>query len=413
MSEPDVHRLMGTSVRRRQALVGLGAAGLTVLAACTSKSGKKAGASGGSSSGGSAPRTKPQPQADVVFAVADQAVDVGPVPVVVKATGGTLSSVVTKAADGTVVNGALDPTGAQWTSTDQLAYAAAYTVSATAAGTNQVPTTKTVGFTTVTPGAEAFPAIGPLAGTTVGVGMPVRVYFDQPVTDHKTAQAALGLQVTPDQPGSWSWRSDTEVHWRPQNYWQAGTKVVLTTSLYGVNLGGGVWGKASANRQVAFAVGDSHISKADTQTHQMQVFTNGQLVNTIPIAAGAEVQGRYTHNGAHVVTEKRADMTMDSTTYGLALDAGGYTAEVKWATRISNNGEFVHAAPWSVADQGRRNVSHGCLNASPDNAKWFFDYSVPGDVVEVSGSPVPLTEADGDIYDWTIDWATWTSTSAP
>lgn len=31
--------------------------------------------------------------------------------------------------------------------------------------------------------------------------------------------------------------------------------------------------------------------------------------------------------------------------------------------------EFVHAAPWSVAQQGSSNVSHGCINLSPDNAQ--------------------------------------------
>lgn len=63
---------------------------------------------------------------------------------------------------------------------------------------------------------------------------------------------------------------------------------------------------------------------------------------------------------------------MDSTTFGLAPDAGGYIAKVQWAARISNSGEFVHAAPWSVAQQGSSNVSHGCINLSPDNAKWFL-----------------------------------------
>jgi hypothetical protein len=42
------------------------------------------------------------------------------------------------------------------------------------------------------------------------------------------------------------------------------------------------------------------------------------------------------------------------------------------ACRISNSGEFVHAAPWSVAQQGSSNASHGCINLSSDNAKWFF-----------------------------------------
>ena len=100
-------------------------------------------------------------------------------------------------------------------------------------------------------------------------------------------------------------------------------------------------------------------------------------------------------------------MTMDSTTYGLALDAGGYRTPVKFATRISNGGEFVHAAPWSVAQQGRENVSHGCVNLSPANAQWFYGISQPGDIVQVTGTPVHLSGRDTDIPDWTIPWSQW------
>ena len=121
-----------------------------------------------------------------------------------------------------------------------------------------------------------------------------------------------------------------------------------------------------------------------------------------------------THNGAHVVLEKHDAITMDSSTFGLAVDApGGYRSDVEYATRISNNGEFVHAAPWSVGSQGRDNVSHGCINLSTERAKWFYDFARPGDVVEVKGSIGPtLSAADGDIYDWAIPWSEWQAGSA-
>jgi hypothetical protein len=31
----------------------------------------------------------------------------------------------------------------------------------------------------------------------------------------------------------------------------------------------------------------------------------------------------------------------------------------------------------------------------------------PGDVVQVTGTPVPLTGKDTDIPDWTIPWSQW------
>ena len=33
--------------------------------------------------------------------------------------------------------------------------------------------------------------------------------------------------------------------------------------------------------------------------------------------------------------------------------------------------------------QGKRDVSHGCINIGPTNAKWFFDNFGPGDPIVV------------------------------
>ena len=46
----------------------------------------------------------------------------------------------------------------------------------------------------------------------------------------------------------------------------------------------------------------------------------------------------------------------------------------------------MHAAPWSVAQQGNTNVSHGCINMSTERAAWFFNFSQVGDVVEIHNS---------------------------
>jgi lipoprotein-anchoring transpeptidase ErfK/SrfK len=154
------------------------------------------------------------------------------------------------------------------------------------------------------------------------------------------------------------------------------------------------------------------VSVADAATHTLQVYDGDRLVNTFPMSAGS--QANPSRNGSHVVTELKRRTVMDSSTFGLAVDApGGYRADVEYAVRISNNGEFVHAAPWSVAQQGRSNVSHGCINLSTANAAWFFSFSRPGDAVEIRNSAGPaLGRADGDIYDWTVPWSTWRAGSA-
>ena len=66
---------------------------------------------------------------------------------------------------------------------------------------------------------------------------------------------------------------------------------------------------------------------------------------------------------------------------------GYYKETVQLDARISNDGEFVHAAPWSDAQQGHSNVSHGCVNLSPANAQWFYDTSVSA---TSSPSPTPV-----------------------
>lgn len=382
---------------------------VAAVAGCTSSSGSSSG--GGdkpAAGGGGGEQSSPAAQAATLAVVpAANAAAVAPAdPVKVTATGGTLTSVSVAGSGGTV-EGALNPDKTVWTSTDKLGFGARYTVSAVATNADGQKTTTTSAFTTVRATRTVFPAVSPLSGMTVGVGMPIRVYFENPVTDRKAALARMKVTTSVPTVGAWRWFSATEVHWRPKTYWKPGTKVALDTDLRGVSLGAGTYGSVNADRHIAFTIGASHVSIADAKTHRMKVWINGKLTKNFPASLGKEVPGRFTHNGVHVVTDKKASMTMDSTTFGLALDAGGYRVPVKFATRISNGGEFVHSAPWSVAQQGKENVSHGCVNLAPANAQWFYGISQPGDVVQVTGTPVPLTGKDTDIPDWTIPWSQW------
>jgi lipoprotein-anchoring transpeptidase ErfK/SrfK len=154
------------------------------------------------------------------------------------------------------------------------------------------------------------------------------------------------------------------------------------------------------------------VSVADAATHMLAVYDGGKLVQNYPMSAGSAKNP--TRNGAHVVLQSYRKITMDSSTFGLAVDApGGYRADVEYAVRISNNGEFVHGAPWSVGQQGSSNVSHGCINLSTARAAWFFNFAQQGDVVEVKNSIGPkLSSVDGDIYDWAIPWEKWKAGSA-
>ncbi|HET8930389.1 MAG TPA: L,D-transpeptidase, partial [Acidimicrobiales bacterium] len=181
--------------------------------------------------------------------------------------------------------------------------------------------------------------------------------------------------------------------------------VHLDVDFTGLHLGNGVWGVDG--RTVDFSIGDAHISTVDAGAHTMSVQVNGQVVNTFPVSTGRPGPTTETRSGVHVVNEKSPMVIMDSSTIGIPVDSPeGYKIEAEWSVRISNSGEFVHSAPWSVDSQGHANVSHGCVNASPGNAKWFYDLTQTGDVVQVVNTPRQLEPWNG-YGDWQVPWDQW------
>ncbi|MGY1777836.1 Ig-like domain-containing protein [Geodermatophilus sp. SYSU D00804] len=395
-------------MRRTAALVTAGA--LVLLSGCQGgDDGRSASASSASSAASTSADAAP---AQLQLAPADGAVDVAPAdPVEISVTDGDLADVAVTDGAGADVPGQVadgDTEGTDvWTPDQDLAYGSTYTLTATATNADGERTEARSTFTTVDPETVTTPSIGPLDGQTVGVGMPIRVYFEQPVADKAAAESHLLVTSSNPTDGVWSWLSDTEVHFRPSQYWPAQTDVTLEADLYGVHLGDGIWGEK--DRTVSFRIGDRHVSVADAATHRMRVYDGDRLVQDWPMSAGSPDNPSY--NGPHVVTELNADRVMDSSTYGVPVDSPeGYRTPVKWAVRISDSGEFVHGAPWSVAQQGRENVSHGCINLSDENARWFYEFSQPGDVVEIVNSDAgPLTSP---IADWTIPWDQWQAGSA-
>jgi hypothetical protein len=183
----------------------------------------------------------------------------------------------------------------------------------------------------------------------------------------------------------------------------------VTSNLDGLYLGHGVWG--DGYHQTNFKIGDSHISRVDVARHQMYVYDNRHLIRTFPISAG---RTQYpTKNGVHITFEKSQVVTMDSATVGIPRSSpDGYYEQVYWDVRISYGGAFVHAAPWSVADQGISNVSHGCVNLSTENATWFYNWALRGDIVDVYNSTAPVDTADPGMSDWNMSWKKWVAGDA-
>jgi len=338
-------------------------------------------------------------------APADRAADIEPdKPITVSATDGRLTQVAVTNQEGRPVAGQLAPDGQRWVSTEALGYDRSYTVTATGTGTDGKTTSTTSTFTTVKPAKKAALWIMPANEQVIGIGHPLALTFDEPVTDKAAAERAIRIDTEPRVEGAFHWFNDKEVRWRPKEFWKPGTRITIAASIYGKNLGGGVYG--DADQRVTATVGDAFIARADGESHEMTVEINGRMVRKIPISLGKP--SFPSNNGIHVVSELAESTVMDSTTFGLSYAAGGYRTTVQWATRISNGGEYVHAAPWSVGQQGYSNVSHGCINMSTEAAEWFFHTAKKGDVVIVTNSGGPNLEPWDGWGDWQMPWQEWT-----
>jgi lipoprotein-anchoring transpeptidase ErfK/SrfK len=337
-------------------------------------------------------------------------VDVAPVtPLHVNVGHGTLTAVTVTAEDGVVVPGALDAGGTTWTASADLDYATTYAVAATAVDGGGTSTQAAGTIATVAPRTLTMPTVFPTADTgTVGVGQPVSVTFDEDVTDRAAVERRLTVTSTPPVAGSWSWLSDRVVHWRPEQYWPAHTHIAVDVDVYGLDVGNGIRGQAS--KHVEFDIGARRIAQVDATEDVLRLYVDGELVKTMDTSLGKS--SSPTPTGTYVVMQQSRNYTMRSASYGVPLDApGGYETPVEYASRLSNSGIFVHAAPWSVRDQGNRNVSHGCLNVSTADAGWFYENFGRGDVVEVTHAGPALTVRDG-FGDWNADWADWQAGSA-
>jgi lipoprotein-anchoring transpeptidase ErfK/SrfK len=337
-------------------------------------------------------------------------VDVAPVtPLHINAGHGTLAAVTVTADDGATLPGALDTAGSTWTASADLAYGTTYAVAATAVDAEGTPTRAAGTIATVTPRTLTMPTVFPTAESgTVGVGQPISVTFDEDVTDRAAVERQLRVTSTPPVAGSWSWLSDRTVHYRPEQYWPSRTHVAVDVDVYGLDVGDGVHGQAS--KHVEFDVGPKKVAVVDATERVLRLYVDDQLVKEMPTSLGKS--SSPTPTGTYVVMQQSRNYTMRSASYGVPLDApGGYETPVEYASRLSNSGIFVHAAPWSVGDQGRRNVSHGCLNVSTANASWFYDNFGRGDVVQVTNAGPAMEIWDG-FGDWNAGWADWQAGSA-
>lgn len=343
-------------------------------------------------------------------------------PVVVTASDATIDSVAITNSAGKPVAGALDAGKTTWRSTEPLGYDRSYTVTAKATGAAGNSLEQVVTFTTVRPRNVTMPYLRSSNGHllnengTYGVGQPVILWFDEPIRgDRDAVLKNVKVDTTPPVEGKWHWFNEQEAHWRPKDYWTAGTKVSVKASVYGKDLGGGLYGEADA--AASFSIGQSKIAIADYNTKRLLVYVDGQLVRDVPVSLGkggyytgskGEPIHFWTYGGTMVVLEKTPTTHMKSASFGITdkNDPQYYDEIIKLTVKLSYDGIYAHMADWNIGAHGNANTSHGCVNIGPANAQWFYDLFGPGDIVDVRNSPVEMKRGEG-IIDWHIPWDQW------
>ncbi|MFC4007735.1 Ig-like domain-containing protein [Nonomuraea purpurea] len=349
------------------------------------------------------------PEASVSFSPADKTANVPTdQPLVVAAQGGTLKSVRVDGGKSGPLKGVLSEDGTRWRSLGTARPGTVYKVTAVSVNPegkegersstfSTVKGGKTFDIKTVTPNKDD-------TGLTVGVGMPVMITFDNPIADRVSVERNLIIRSSRPVEGAWHWFDDTHVDFRPLEYWPAHTNVRLEAKLAGVRGGPQMFGKRDV--KLDFKIGRSQITKGSTDNHVLTVRRDGKKIRTMPMSAGQGGQWKYyTTSGVHLAMSREPVTVMTSPGIGPG-SAGYYQLTVYNTVRISNSGEYVHSAPWSVGSQGNSNVSHGCVNISPENAVWFIKNTLIGDPIIITGSPRKLEPTNGWGH-WQEDWKQW------
>lgn len=318
-----------------------------------------------------------------------------------------------------------NPYAAPTTSSQDPAPSSSVAVTSTPASTSAASTHPT---TTVAPPTSTKPTPKPKPvhvstfegdGSTYGIGMAVMVLFSKAPTDSGAFTKAAIVTVNGKKAdGAWFWQAPTvpgyamEALYREKGYWPAHSSIEVDLPVNGLSAGPGLAYDDSLT--VTFKIGAAHVSQVDNAQHRMVVTSDGTVVKNMPVSLG--YANTPTYNGTKVIMAKGsvAPGTHTPLPQGQVrmVSAPGepyYNLMVPWSVRITNSGEFIHAASWNTGNIGSRNTSHGCTNLDPKDAEWFYNFSLIGDVVQY-----PDANAKGTVQPswdgwgwWNVPWSEW------
>ncbi len=318
------------------------------------------------------------------------------------------------------VPGRISTDGLSWEPDDKkLALAARYVVDAVALDGHGRRQARRTTFTTYVPDERFIAYVTPENRSVVGTGMIVSLEFNREVKDRAAVERAIKVTADPAVPVAAHWFGASRLDFRPKDYWRPGTEVTVDLALRDVQAAPGVYGLQ--HKTFGFTIGRSQVSLVDAEKKTMEVRRDGELVSTVPITAGAAKTTTY--NGKMVVTEMLEVTRMDGATVGFT-DSDGKgeydIPDVPHAMRLTTSGTFLHGNYWASTDTfGKANVSHGCVGLrdvkggdQDTPARWFFDGSLIGDVVEVRNSRDKTVAPDNGLSGWNLNWAKWRAGSA-
>jgi lipoprotein-anchoring transpeptidase ErfK/SrfK len=264
-------------------------------------------------------------------------------------------------------------------------------------------------------------------GSVYGVGMPIILYFSPAPTDSTEFTKAVTVTVN-GQPakGAWFWsqplgsekkKNIVEAHYRMKSYWPAHATIQVKLTIEGLSAGKGLAYSGKLN-SLTFRTGDRHITTVDGSARQggphnlsMTVLSNDKVVKTFKVSLGAAKTPTY--NGTKVVMQKGEDYPGSNKRRpnGAVRMIGGtgssrYDEIVNWSVRVTNSGEYIHAAPWNN-HLGQLSTSNGCTNMSVGDAEWYYKWAQVGDVVIYSntgGKKMPTWDGYGG---WNMNWNVW------
>lgn len=239
-------------------------------------------------------------------------------------------------------------------------------------------------------------------GRVYGVGMPIIALFNVAPTSGVAFAKATKVSVngTPAV-GAWYFEptahkgSALEGHFRLAKYWPAHSQITMDLPVQGLSAGPGLVFDDSLT--LTFSTSYAIVSTVNAVDLHMTVTVDGHVYGSYPVSLGAP--NTRTLRGTKVIMEKGVDIPMRGPGY--------YDPHVQWTQRLTYGGEYLHSAPWNIANLGKRSTSNGCTNLAPDVAKHLYALMRVGDVVLYPNATGPLMQLGQGYGDWNVAWSTW------